>query len=84
MIAYWLCITQHPPKHLPAATPYCSPPCSYKPQKISPKFEGTVRQLLHKKIRESYLHPQFNADVMKPMNIEALMDQEVQNLSGES
>lgn len=31
---------------------------SYKPQKISPKFEGTVRQLLHKKIRESYLHPQ--------------------------
>jgi ATP-binding cassette subfamily E protein 1 len=43
-----------------------------------------VRQLLHKKIRESYLHPQFNADVMKPMNIEALMDQEVQNLSGEA
>jgi hypothetical protein len=31
---------------------------SYKPQKISPKFEGTVRQLLHKKIRDSYLHPQ--------------------------
>ncbi|GLC60735.1 ABC transporter E member 2 [Pleodorina starrii] len=55
---------------------------SYKPQKISPKFEGTVRQLLHKRIRESYIHPQFNADVMKPLNIEALMDQEVQNLSG--
>ncbi|KAJ9531533.1 hypothetical protein QJQ45_014996, partial [Haematococcus lacustris] len=55
---------------------------SYKPQKISPKFEGTVRQLLHKRIREMYLHPQFNADVMKPMSIEALMDQEVQNLSG--
>jgi ATP-binding cassette subfamily E protein 1 len=31
---------------------------SYKPQKISPKFEGSVRQLLHKKIRDSYLHPQ--------------------------
>ncbi len=31
---------------------------SYKPQKISPKFEGTVRQLLHKRIRESYIHPQ--------------------------
>mmetsp|Transcript_20524 Transcript_20524/g.57218 ORF Transcript_20524/g.57218 Transcript_20524/m.57218 type:complete len:618 (-) Transcript_20524:579-2432(-) len=55
---------------------------SYKPQKISPKFDGNVRQLLHKKIRESYLHPQFNADVMKPLNIEALMDQDVQNLSG--
>ena len=24
---------------------------SYKPQKISPKFRGTVQQLLHKKIR---------------------------------
>jgi len=55
---------------------------SYKPQKISPKFKGTVRELLHKKIRESYLHPQFNADVMKPLSIEPLMDQEVQNLSG--
>jgi hypothetical protein len=43
---------------------------SYKPQKISPKFEGSVRSLLHKKIRESYLHPQFNADVMKPLSIE--------------
>lgn len=31
---------------------------SYKPQKISPKFDGTVRQLLHKKIRDAYLHPQ--------------------------
>jgi hypothetical protein len=57
--------------------------CSYKPQKISPKFEGSVRALLHKKIRESYLHPQFQSDVMKPLNIEALMDQDVQNLSGE-
>jgi ATP-binding cassette subfamily E protein 1 len=55
---------------------------SYKPQKISPKFEGTVRQLLHKRIREAYIHPQFVSDVMKPMNIDPLMDQEVQVLSG--
>eukprot|EP00191_Tetraselmis_sp_GSL018_P018003 CAMPEP_0177589164 /NCGR_PEP_ID=MMETSP0419_2-20121207/6644_1 /TAXON_ID=582737 /ORGANISM="Tetraselmis sp., Strain GSL018" /LENGTH=704 /DNA_ID=CAMNT_0019079473 /DNA_START=16 /DNA_END=2132 /DNA_ORIENTATION=- len=55
---------------------------SYKPQKISPKFEGTVRTLLHKKVRDSYLHPQFVSDVIKPLNIEALFDQEVQNLSG--
>lgn len=27
---------------------------SYKPQKISPKFPGTVRELLHAKIREAY------------------------------
>lgn len=55
---------------------------SYKPQKISPKFESTVRNLLTTKIREAYLHPQFNTDVMKPLRIEELMDQEVPNLSG--
>ena len=55
---------------------------SYKPQKIAPKFPGTVRELLHKKIREAYMHPQFVSDVMKPMNIDPLMDQAVQNLSG--
>jgi translation initiation factor RLI1 len=48
---------------------------SYKPQKIAPKFEGTVRMLLHAKIRESYIHPQFVADVMKPMLMDAIMDQ---------
>ena len=55
---------------------------SYKPQKISPKFPGTVRDLLHKRIRDTYLHPQFQADVIKPLNIEALYDNEVQTLSG--
>jgi len=55
---------------------------SYKPQKISPKFEGTVRMLLHKKIRDTSINPQFVSDVMKPMIIEPLMDQEVKFLSG--
>ncbi|CAL9126939.1 unnamed protein product [Musa acuminata var. zebrina] len=55
---------------------------SYKPQKISPKFPSTVRHLLHQKIRDSYMHPQFVTDVMKPLQIEQLMDQEVVNLSG--
>eukprot|EP00252_Welwitschia_mirabilis_P017696 TRINITY_DN391_c0_g1_i1.p1 TRINITY_DN391_c0_g1~~TRINITY_DN391_c0_g1_i1.p1 ORF type:complete len:605 (+),score=95.31 TRINITY_DN391_c0_g1_i1:294-2108(+) len=55
---------------------------SYKPQKISPKFPSTVRHLLHQKIRDSYTHPQFTTDVMKPLQIEQLMDQEVVNLSG--
>merc|ERR1712198_125543 len=39
---------------------------SYKPQKI----------------RDAYIHPQFVADVMKPLMIEEIIDQEVQNLSG--
>lgn len=55
---------------------------SYKPQKIAPKFEGTVRMLLHAKIRDSFIHPQFAADVMKPMLIDAIIDQAVLNLSG--
>lgn len=55
---------------------------SYKPQKISPKSQGTTRQLLHEKIRDSYIHPQFVADVMRPLKIDDIMDQEVQNLSG--
>lgn len=55
---------------------------SYKPQKISPKSQGLVRSLLHDKIRDAYIHPQFLTDVMKPMKIEEIMDQEVQNLSG--
>lgn len=55
---------------------------SYKPQKISPKSRGTVRQLLHEKIRDAYIHPQFITDVMKPLQIESVFDQEVLNLSG--
>lgn len=55
---------------------------SYKPQKIAPKFQGSVRQLLHKKIRDAYIHPQFVSDVMKPMAIEAIIDNGVQTLSG--
>lgn len=55
---------------------------SYKPQTISPKFEGTVRQLLYQKIKDTYLHPQFQSDVFKPMNIQQLLDQEVKTLSG--
>ena len=50
---------------------------SYKPQKISPKFTGSVRMLLHEKIRDSFVHPQFVTDVIKPMQIDPIIDQEV-------
>ncbi|KAJ2376545.1 Fe-S cluster-binding ribosome biosynthesis protein, partial [Coemansia sp. RSA 2603] len=55
---------------------------SYKPQKISPKFPGTVRMLMLKKIQHTFMNPQFQTDVVKPMNIEDIIDQEVKNLSG--
>eukprot|EP00922_Rhytidocystis_sp_ex-Travisia-forbesii_P052370 GHVS01077684.1.p1 GENE.GHVS01077684.1~~GHVS01077684.1.p1 ORF type:complete len:622 (+),score=50.39 GHVS01077684.1:84-1949(+) len=55
---------------------------SYKPQTISAKFQGTVRQLFHTKIRESFAHPQFQSDVVKPMGVDHIIDQEVLHLSG--
>merc|ERR1711871_430482 len=36
----------------------------------------------YKKIPKMVVHPQFNTDVMKPMSVEELMDQEVKHLSG--
>jgi ATP-binding cassette, sub-family E, member 1 len=55
---------------------------SLKPQTISPKFPGTVRMLLLKRIKQAFMHPQFNTDVLKPMNLEPIMDQDVKTLSG--
>ncbi|KAK0730484.1 P-loop containing nucleoside triphosphate hydrolase protein [Lasiosphaeris hirsuta] len=55
---------------------------SMKPQTITPKFEGTVRQLFFKKIKAAFLSPQFQTDVVKPLKLEDFIDQEVKNLSG--
>jgi ATP-binding cassette subfamily E protein 1 len=55
---------------------------SYKPQKISPKFTGSVRDLLQTKISTMLDHPQFKTDVINPLRIEELFDFEVLNLSG--
>jgi len=55
---------------------------SYKPQTISAKFQGSVRDLLMNKIRDMFTHPQFQTDVVKPMLIEQIADHEVQTLSG--
>jgi ATP-binding cassette subfamily E protein 1 len=55
---------------------------SLKPQKIAPKFPGTVHQLLLKQIKSAFLHPQFQTDVVKPLSLEGVLDQEVTTLSG--
>jgi ATP-binding cassette subfamily E protein 1 len=55
---------------------------SMKPQKITPKFTGTVRQLFFKKIKTAFLSPQFQTDVYKPLKLDDFIDQEVPNLSG--
>ena len=55
---------------------------SLKPQTISPTFAGTVRMLLLKRIKAMFMHPQFNTDVLKPMNRDPILDQDVKTLSG--
>lgn len=55
---------------------------SYKPQTISAKFDGTVKDLFLGKIRDAFLHPQFQTDVTKPMLIDQIADHNVQTLSG--
>ncbi|KAH9836171.1 P-loop containing nucleoside triphosphate hydrolase protein, partial [Rhodofomes roseus] len=55
---------------------------SLKPQTIAPSFPGTVRILLLKRIKAAFMHPQFNTDVIKPMNLDPILDQDVKTLSG--
>ncbi|KAH9815564.1 P-loop containing nucleoside triphosphate hydrolase protein [Melampsora americana] len=70
------------PDEADLSLPYNPERVSLKPQTIAPKFPGTVRMLLIKQIKENFLAPQFIADVIKPLNIEGLMDQAVTTLSG--
>lgn len=55
---------------------------SYKPQNISPRFEGTIRELFQSKINEAFINAQFEADVIKLLHVNTLLDQEVCSLSG--
>lgn len=55
---------------------------SYKNQKINPRRATKVKDLLHEKIRDSCTDPQFVTDVMKPLQIEQLMDQQITKLCG--
>ena len=55
---------------------------SYKPQILSPKFEGTVNDLLNLRIKNAITNSRFNLEVVKPLDIEDLMDKKVKELSG--
>lgn len=55
---------------------------SYKPQTIAPKFKGTVRMLFYEKIREMFCHAHFQSEVVKPLDVEGILDQQLVNLSG--
>lgn len=55
---------------------------SYKPQTIAPKFDGTVRDLLMTKLADLWSQSLFKTEVLIPLDIESLLDNEVQTLSG--
>ena len=55
---------------------------SYKPQTIAPKFQGTVRDLFFTKLKESWQAPLFKTEVMNPLDMDSLLDNDVQTLSG--
>lgn len=55
---------------------------SMKPQTIAPKFEGTVQDLFNLKLKMSWSSNIFKTEVLTPLNIDDLLDNEVQTLSG--
>ena len=55
---------------------------SYKPQTIAPKFQGTVNDLFHLKLQQTWSSSLFRTEVLIPLDIESLLDNEVQTLSG--
>lgn len=55
---------------------------SYKPQTIAPKFEGQVQDLFNLKLKDVWTTSIFKTEVIMPLNIEPLLENDVQNLSG--
>ena len=56
---------------------------AYKPQKIKPVSEKTVIELLYSKIGAGIINdPQFKSDIIKPLNIEYLYNNNISTLSG--
>jgi ATP-binding cassette subfamily E protein 1 len=55
---------------------------SYKPQTIAPKYPGTVHELLQDKLGDIINHQSFLSEVVRPMKVDLLYDNEVQKLSG--
>lgn len=55
---------------------------SVKPQSISPKFEGTVKELLSDKLGEVFYKQHFISEIIKPLTVDRLYDNYVKKLSG--
>ena len=55
---------------------------SYKPQYISPDFDGTVRMFFEKFIPALFTSSFYKGEIFEPMNLKYLLDKDVTTLSG--
>ncbi|MFW6121466.1 MAG: ribosome biogenesis/translation initiation ATPase RLI [Petrotogales bacterium] len=55
---------------------------SYKPQYISPKYRGTVREFLEMDAQKLFTSSFFKAEVYDPLHLKYLLDRQLETLSG--
>jgi ATP-binding cassette subfamily E protein 1 len=55
---------------------------SYKPQYISPEFQGTVREFLEKKSQQIFTSNFYKNEILEKMNLKYLFDKKIGTLSG--
>ncbi len=55
---------------------------SYKPQYITPDFNGTVRDFIETNSPKLFTSSFFKGEIFEPMNLKHLLDKEISNLSG--
>lgn len=55
---------------------------AYKPQYITPDFNGTVREFFEKYSQALFTSPFFKAEIFEQMNLKYLLDKDIETLSG--
>ena len=55
---------------------------SYKPQYITPDFDGTVREYFELKAQQLFTSSFFKAEIFEPFNLKYLLDKKIDTLSG--
>ena len=55
---------------------------SYKPQYISPDFEGTVRKFFERNAQLLFTSPFYQAELFEPFRLKYLLDKQINTLSG--
>ncbi|HRU11892.1 MAG TPA: ribosome biogenesis/translation initiation ATPase RLI [Methanomassiliicoccales archaeon] len=55
---------------------------SYKPQYISPDFDGTVREMFHATVKDFFESGFFQSEIARPLSLKNLLEKNVLTLSG--